>query len=519
MRRSTVEASRSYRRTQLQYLLNEKAINEHEAETLGANSHFLESAVFSRLVPATYVPAMDTIGGESPQSSATKRPRPSPNEKPAISAKELKAIAKNMRPFEGEKGKLQLRDELLCLNKPHDVRIDLPKQKPRHFPEELTVADWFTNEARERVAREATAAAAAAAIATATVTATATTSAAGELAQPAAPADGAADTVIDTAVGLRDGAVRFCHQLDYATSGVMLLAETKRSAALIGQLFQTRQVEKSYRVLVEGWVSERNATVGGGGGGGDGGGGGPVVVTDTGGSLVFDVDCPIRDAGGFAREAVVPGGLAQWLHGGADGGGGGGGCGGGAAEGQAAEGRAKADEARSRVHLVREGYLQDAAALGCHLHPGPLPSGSRRTAAAAVDSVFAAAEPAAASPASPTSPAEPARAEGSADSAGSVPAGGLKVSYLEVDLFTGRRHQIRVHLAHCLRCPILGDASYGGNSRSWYRMFLHSARLCFPTLGFEYRAPCDFGGLVGDNHIAVRDDALLSDDHGAKMAK
>ena len=28
---------------------------------------------------------------------------------------------------------------------------------------------------------------------------------------------------------------------------------------------------------------------------------------------------------------------------------------------------------------------------------------------------------------------------------------------------TGRRHQLRVHLAYIAGCPILGDATYGGN--------------------------------------------------------
>lgn len=56
---------------------------------------------------------------------------------------------------------------------------------------------------------------------------------------------------------------------------------------------------------------------------------------------------------------------------------------------------------------------------------------------------------------------------------------------LEVDLVTGRTHQIRVHLA-ALRHPVAGDAVYGtGTSRrgpdGLDRLFLHAWRLAFVT--------------------------------------
>lgn len=47
---------------------------------------------------------------------------------------------------------------------------------------------------------------------------------------------------------------------------------------------------------------------------------------------------------------------------------------------------------------------------------------------------------------------------------------------LEIELFTGRTHQIRVQLA-ALGCPIRGDDVYGGSSDSTLR--LHSAQLQF----------------------------------------
>lgn len=47
--------------------------------------------------------------------------------------------------------------------------------------------------------------------------------------------------------------------------------------------------------------------------------------------------------------------------------------------------------------------------------------------------------------------------------------------YLEINLLTGRTHQIRVHLAH-LGHPVLGDAQYGGRE-TWHRGIFSSDRL------------------------------------------
>jgi 23S rRNA pseudouridine955/2504/2580 synthase len=66
-------------------------------------------------------------------------------------------------------------------------------------------------------------------------------------------------------------------------------------------------------------------------------------------------------------------------------------------------------------------------------------------------------------------------------------------SVLEVELLTGRTHQIRVHLAHAGH-PILGDDKYGDFAlnhdlakRGVKRLFLHAARLAFkhPASGEE----------------------------------
>ncbi len=51
-------------------------------------------------------------------------------------------------------------------------------------------------------------------------------------------------------------------------------------------------------------------------------------------------------------------------------------------------------------------------------------------------------------------------------------------SLLDIDLKTGRTHQIRVHLSY-LRWPLVGDKQYGGETNDLNRPFLHSHRICF----------------------------------------
>jgi 23S rRNA pseudouridine1911/1915/1917 synthase len=55
---------------------------------------------------------------------------------------------------------------------------------------------------------------------------------------------------------------------------------------------------------------------------------------------------------------------------------------------------------------------------------------------------------------------------------------GQRCSLLEVDLETGRKHQIRVHLAS-LGCPVIGDRTYGAKSDPIGRLGLHAWRLSF----------------------------------------
>jgi 23S rRNA pseudouridine1911/1915/1917 synthase len=61
-----------------------------------------------------------------------------------------------------------------------------------------------------------------------------------------------------------------------------------------------------------------------------------------------------------------------------------------------------------------------------------------------------------------------------------------KRSLVELTLETGRRHQIRVQLAHA-GCPILGDEKYGACTNPAHRLALHSTSLRFthPVTGRE----------------------------------
>jgi 23S rRNA pseudouridine1911/1915/1917 synthase len=78
--------------------------------------------------------------------------------------------------------------------------------------------------------------------------------------------------------------------------------------------------------------------------------------------------------------------------------------------------------------------------------------------------------------------------------------GGLLV---EIRPLTGRRHQVRVHLAHA-GFPILGDAIYGRPDAGIPRLMLHAWRLTLPhpttgeTLEIESPIPPDFATAVAE---------------------
>ena len=54
---------------------------------------------------------------------------------------------------------------------------------------------------------------------------------------------------------------RFCHQLDTATSGVVLTASTKKAAGEAAKLFRERKAKKTYLAVVFGWPEDDEWTV------------------------------------------------------------------------------------------------------------------------------------------------------------------------------------------------------------------------------------------------------------------
>ncbi len=81
------------------------------------------------------------------------------------------------------------------------------------------------------------------------------------------------------------------------------------------------------------------------------------------------------------------------------------------------------------------------------------------------------------------------------------------IALLELELKTGRTHQIRVHLSQ-IGHPILGDGMYGTKPAS--RLYLHSHKACFlhPVSGtpMEITAPCNFETLL--SHIEYEEQTL-----------
>lgn len=76
-----------------------------------------------------------------------------------------------------------------------------------------------------------------------------------------------------------------------------------------------------------------------------------------------------------------------------------------------------------------------------------------------------------------------------------------KYSFLEIDLLTGRRNQIRVHFAD-RGCPVAGDSMYGSKERHIKRLTLHAASITIlhphtkEKMTFEAKVPVYFKSLI-----------------------
>lgn len=80
-----------------------------------------------------------------------------------------------------------------------------------------------------------------------------------------------------------------------------------------------------------------------------------------------------------------------------------------------------------------------------------------------------------------------------------------RAALVELRLFTGRTHQIRVHMAH-IGCPLLGDALYNG-VKEFGRPMLHSRllQLSHPFTGeviqLQSPVPQDFAAILGEGVV------------------
>ena len=88
---------------------------------------------------------------------------------------------------------------------------------------------------------------------------------------------------------------------------------------------------------------------------------------------------------------------------------------------------------------------------------------------------------------------------------------------------TGRKHQIRVHLAD-IGHPVVGDKKYGKGNQAHKRLALHARSISFrhPSSGeqltFETKVPVYFNKLVGslDQVSARQTDEQRKQKHTAK---
>ncbi len=88
-------------------------------------------------------------------------------------------------------------------------------------------------------------------------------------------------------------------------------------------------------------------------------------------------------------------------------------------------------------------------------------------------------------------------------------------SLLEVNLLTGRKHQIRVHLAS-IGHPVVGDPRYGQERKPRNRLALHAKSISFVhpisgvPLSFDAKVPAYFTTLVGHWEQSISGEQIKS---------
>jgi 23S rRNA-/tRNA-specific pseudouridylate synthase len=276
--------------------------------------------------------------------------------------------------------------EVVVIDKPHDVAMD----GERASPDELTVERWVHRYLTEYLAEP--------------------------LPEGASIAQGGGKPLD------RQKRLKFVHQLDYATSGVLVLAFSRDVAAALAHCFEFRQTRKEYVALVHGWVDKSQLDV-------------PHKRTAT---AAADESESVQ---GQPLTSTVRCSFRVW---------------------------------EKQVHLAAHEGSHGAVALAWPVaHDKTDPEGFRMKAVTAPD--------------------------GDGEGAGlealtvlSVLGWGTTMlkgpdgvttevpcTHVHLRLYTGRRHQLRVH-CYALGHPIVGDAAYDGPRWAGYkapRMMLHAKRI------------------------------------------
>ena len=236
-----------------------------------------------------------------------------------------------------------------------------------------------------------------------------------------------------------DGKLRFVHQLDYATSGLLALAFSRTMAARLAFCFESRATRKEYLAIVHGWVDQAQLNR-------------AVAVASA--PVAVDHHRDEEEAAVWLLSPVLARCVIPF-----------------------AVGPDPSDERGFRMQCgcrpqrrVRDGETTEDAPAAAAPPPPPAPPASGDARAAATIMTVAA---------HGFFRNNAAAAEGAATTT-------TRVSLVRLQLLTGRRHQLRVHCA-AVGSPILGDMTYssGGDAAAAAdaaapRMMLHAWRLALP---------------------------------------
>ncbi|PFH34195.1 hypothetical protein BESB_073470 [Besnoitia besnoiti] len=281
----------------------------------------------------------------------------------------------------------------------------LPGAWERRFGTEFTVADWYRRHWERRRAR------------------------------------GVAQGHTDQTPAAEGCTVRLCHQLDYATSGLLMLAHNQRTARIVQTLLQRREIRKEYLALVYGHPAWTELEV-------------HTMIAP---HATHAFKMMATNEQGEALKPLAP----------------------------------EAFSPSSSAFICRHGEVTPVYVLGLSSPEGaasraaPSSAGGRQLPLSTVRGGEAA-----------TRSGTQGRRSSSRERGGKCavsrirvlrkgylhnlpePLAGAPGSLVKLSLLTGRRHQLRVHCEH-VGHSIVGDAAYGCGDRTPFRMFLHATSLQF----------------------------------------